>query len=70
MSIRVIAPLDNVEPAPEERYLAYLDELRLSGVTNMFGAARYLRDEFPELDFLESRAVLGYWMNHFSERRA
>jgi len=42
----------------------YLDELRLSGVTNMFGAAPYLQEEFG---FTKSEAVniLKLWMNSF-----
>ncbi len=67
MSIRVIRPLDNV-PEPDEYYLRYLDRLRDSGVTNMFGASRYLRMEFPELSVSQSRAILAYWMDTFAKR--
>jgi hypothetical protein len=47
--------------------LEYLDELRESGVTNMFGAGEYLREMygFREVD---AKAVLLYWMKTFSER--
>ena len=31
------------------QHLEFLDRLRESGVTNMFGAVRYLLTEFPEL---------------------
>lgn len=31
-------------------HLEYLDGLRESGATNMFGARPYLMEEFPELD--------------------
>lgn len=56
--------------------LDYLDELRESGVTNMFGAGEYLDSEFPWLreNFLgrhsspNARQVLSYWMKTFSER--
>ena len=47
-------------------YLDYLDGLRLSGLTNMFGAAPYLVDEFPELDKRQARTVLSYWMATFN----
>jgi hypothetical protein len=56
--------------------LEYLDELRESGVTNMYGAGSYLRDEF-NMDtkkntfaqvFPMSHEVLGYWMKTFAER--
>lgn len=51
----------------KEKYFVYLDELRESGVTNMFGAAPYLEDEF-DLDRKEAKAVLVEWMRTFNER--
>jgi hypothetical protein len=48
-------------------YFEYLDVLRESGVTNMFGAGPYLRDEFG-LDKREARQVLLEWMQTFAER--
>jgi len=45
----------------------YLDDLRESGVTNMFGASPYLKDEF-DLSYLDARNVLSEWMRTFSER--
>lgn len=42
----------------------YLDDLRESGETNMFGAGPYLRMEF-DLDKKESREILSEWMNTF-----
>jgi len=47
--------------------LEYLDDLRESGVTNMYGAAPYLQSAFA-LDKYEARAVLKDWMATFSER--
>jgi predicted butyrate kinase (DUF1464 family) len=44
----------------------FLNDLRDSGVTNMFGAAPYLQDEFG-LDKREARQVLANWMQSFSE---
>lgn len=49
-------------------HLEYLDNLLESGVTNMFGAAPYLREMFPHLTEEESRKALVYWMKTFSER--
>jgi len=49
-------------------YLEYLDDLRLSGETNMYGAASYLQQEF-DLSRKEAREVLFYWMETFSERQ-
>ena len=51
-----------------DEHLEYLDNLRESGVTNMFGAASYLMAAFPNLTKPQSREVLTYWMHTFSER--
>lgn len=55
------------KPAPEglEREFKYLDLLRESGVTNMFGAAPYLAREF-NIPQKEASAILVQWMNAFS----
>ena len=50
-------------------HLAYLDELRDSGATNMFGAGSYLIGRFA-LSRNDSRTVLTYWMDSFEEREA
>ena len=42
-------------------YFEYLDKLRLSGKTNMFGAGAYLQEEFG-LDRREARDILMTWM--------
>ncbi len=51
----------------EDDHLIYLDDLRESGVTNMFGAGAYLESEFP-LSSKEASTVLQYWMQTFSDR--
>lgn len=51
-----------------DEMLEFLDDLRDSGETNMFGAAPYLREEFPHLDREGARKVLTHWMETFSER--
>ena len=51
-----------------EEHLVYLDRLRESGVTNMFGAAPFILDQFPELTEKEAKQVLIYWMETFGER--
>ena len=48
-----------------DEQLEYLDNLRESGETNMFGATPYLVDEFPELSKQEARKILTYWMETF-----
>lgn len=51
----------------EDEHLEYLDELRESGITNMFGATPYLQDEF-DLNRNDARTILKYWMRSFGER--
>ena len=46
------------------RAYEYLDELRESGVTNMFGAAPYLRKEF-ECERDPSNQIVKAWMEDF-----
>lgn len=60
-----------------DEMLEYLDDLRESGATNMFGAGSYLESEFPELlDGATPRSykscpkaaeTLRYWMNTFGQ---
>jgi hypothetical protein len=45
-------------------YFEYLNDLRDSGVTNMFGAAVYLQRDFG-LSRQESRDILLKWMESF-----
>tara|TARA_R100000008_G_C3537165_1_gene142698 strand:- start:255 stop:437 length:183 start_codon:yes stop_codon:yes gene_type:complete len=47
-----------------EGYFAFLDELKESGATNMFGAVPYLMDEFI-LDKDEALDILGRWMESY-----
>ena len=47
-----------------KQYFDYLETLRSSGVTNMFGAAPYLQREFG-LDRNNARAVLMAWMESY-----
>ena len=49
-----------------EKYFSYLNVLRDSGVTNMFGASPYLQNEFG-LSRGEAKKVLAAWMNSFKE---
>lgn len=53
--------------ADTEEYFEYLDVLRESGVTNMFGAEPYLQEEFG-LDKHEARETVLGWMRSFDER--
>lgn len=51
----------------EDEHLVYLDELRESGETNMYGARPYLMEGF-DLNKTDARVVLSYWMASFGER--
>ncbi len=51
----------------EDKHLRYLDTLRGSGATNMFGAASYLSEMFPNLTRLQARKILLYWMETFGQ---
>lgn len=51
----------------EDEHLAYLDKLRESGESNMYGARPYLQREFG-LDKTTATAILTYWMESFPER--
>jgi hypothetical protein len=50
-----------------DEHLNYLDDLRESGATNMFGAGAYLQRKF-HLDARTAKNVLFYWMATFDER--
>ena len=45
-------------------YFDFLEKLRESGVTNMFGAVPYLIDEFA-IDKSEALDILGKWMETY-----
>ena len=45
-------------------YMGFLSKLRISGKTNMLGAAPYLQAEF-NLDKKEARELLAYWMGSY-----
>lgn len=47
-------------------YFKYLDELRVSGVTNMYGAGSYL-SEMHGLTPKDASTVLKLWMQTFSD---
>ena len=53
-----------------QRYFDYLERLRQSGETNMYGAEPYLQSEFPELryDKDKAREILLAWIKTFDER--
>jgi hypothetical protein len=52
----------------KEEIFDFLDYLRESGATNMFGAGRYITDMYPEVSRKESHELLKEWMETFNER--
>ncbi len=52
----------------QQMHFEFLDALRSSGVTNMYGGAQYLRAEFPRMERKTSFEVLADWMKTFEDR--
>lgn len=49
----------------DNKYYIYLEMLRRTGVTNMFGATPYLMEEF-DLTKTEAIKILSSWMNNYN----
>jgi len=62
MSNTAIMPVNTTK-----EHLVYLDKLIESGVTNMFGAAPYLKRAFG-LSAKDATVILIYWMETFDDR--
>jgi hypothetical protein len=56
----------SIEKYPE-KYFEFLVDLRDSGVTNMWGAAPYLKEAFPELSREKSTKIFLAWIESFNE---
>lgn len=57
--------------APEactEKHLRFLDRLRESGKTNMFGARPYLMAAYKDLSDKQALEILSYWMESYWTR--
>lgn len=52
----------------DDEHLEYLDDLRESGATNMYGAPAYLQRDF-DLSREDAITTVSYWMKTFSQRR-
>lgn len=50
----------------DNKYWIYLENLRKSGVTNMYGASPYLADEF-DLPSYKAREILVDWMKNYNK---
>jgi|TARA_R110000824_G_scaffold121909_1_gene278430 hypothetical protein len=51
-----------------EEYFKFLDDLRETGITNMFGAGAFLEDSYPELNKQEAKAILMDWMDSYKDK--
>ena len=56
--------------AAKEEHFDYLDYLRQSGETNMFGARPYLMSKFPSLSKDDAGAILSFWIMTFPREKA
>ena len=45
----------------------FLEELRQSGATNMFGALPYLEREFPDMDRKDLKKILMFYFNNYNK---
>ena len=55
----------------ELQVFIYLDELKESGITNMFGATPYIVDHFgsDKIDFDTAKEYLIKWMNSYNQNQ-
>ena len=53
-----------------QKYFDFLEQVRQSGETNMYGAVSNLQDEFPELRYNRERArkVFLAWIKSFDRK--
>lgn len=56
-------------PIKEEwvEYYKTLEAIRRSGVTNMWGAAPYLKACYPKMSETESNEILCNWISNYNE---
>ena len=59
MSIKTLTPADT------KTHYEYLDNLRESGITNMWGSATYLEEEF-NLEYADAKQIVINWMRQFT----
>ena len=50
-----------------DEHLKFLDDLKMSGVINMFEAWGYVEDQF-DLDHEQAKQTVIYWVETFSDR--
>jgi len=57
-----------MEHSNNEKYFVFLDSLRETGATNMFGAVPFMLEMFNELGKRQATAILTDWMKSFDDR--
>lgn len=62
-----MAKLDEDTIRLNKRYFDYLERLRQSGRTNMWGASAYLQVMFPELTEKAADNILLAWINNYDQ---
>ena len=50
-----------------EEYYKTLEAIRRTGVVNMWGAAPYLKECYPDLDYNEAKRILLNWISNYNE---
>lgn len=53
------------DPCIENKHLCFLDDVRESGTTNMYGAWEHLMKEYKKLTKEQAKIILKYWMDTF-----
>jgi len=51
----------------KDEHLEYLDNLRESDTTNMFGSYSYLQNEFPGVSKVDAIDIVNYWIQTFGQ---
>ena len=62
-------PNDMKMDITQDQVNVFLDNLRESGVTNMFGAGSYIQEEFGVTKY-DANRFLTKWMDTFGERHS
>ena len=50
----------------KEEHLTYLDQLRASGATNMWGAGAYVQERFS-VNKYDANKIVGYWKQTYGK---
>lgn len=53
----------------KNEHFKFLDNLRASGKTNMFGAAPYLQAAYHNMTYAEAKTIVAEWMRSYAGER-